>query len=118
GHSALASLERSLDGVLFVGRQRAGGEAGDRRGREGPAGEPPRIDRERLRVTQDDRALDDVLQFADVARPVVRLEQVPRPLGDAADPLADALGIAMSEVFDEQGDIGPTVAQGGYVQWE
>src|SRR6266849_6684445 len=118
GHAALAVRERRLDGVLFVGRQRAGGEAGDRRGRRGPTGEPPRIDREPVRITQDHRALDEVLQLADVARPVVRMKQRRRRRGDAADPLADALGVAMGEVFDEQGDIGPTVAEGGHVQGE
>src|SRR5439155_4343268 len=59
GHAALAVLERRLDGVPFVGRQRAGGEAGDRRGPRGPTGEPPGIDRERVRITHDHRALDD-----------------------------------------------------------
>src|SRR5258705_9214624 len=61
GHATLAVLERRLDGVLFVGRQRAGGEAYDRRGPLGPTGEPPRIDRERVRIAHDHRALDDVL---------------------------------------------------------
>src|SRR5437867_9569683 len=118
GHAALAFTESSLDGVLFVGRQRAGAEADDRRDPEGPTGEPPRIDRESVRITDDHRALDDVLQLADVARPVVRLKQRRRLLGDAADPLADAVGVAMDEVFDEQGDIGPTFAQGGHLHWE
>src|SRR5258705_7202344 len=118
GHAALAVLERRLDGVLFVGRPRAGGEAGDRRGPKGSTGEPPRIDRERVRITHDHRALDDVLQLADVPWPVVRLKQLRRLLGEAADPLADARSVAMGEVFDEQGDIRPTFAQGGHVQGE
>src|SRR5882724_7773388 len=49
GHAALAVRECRLVGVLFVGRQRAGGEAGDKRGAKGSTGEPPRIDRERVR---------------------------------------------------------------------
>src|SRR4030095_5748464 len=93
-HAPHAFLERSLNGVLFVGCQRAGGEAGDRRAPKGPAGEPSRFDRERVRITYDHRALDDVLQLADVAGPVVRLKQRRRLLGDAADPLAAALGVA------------------------
>src|SRR5258705_6040630 len=95
GHAALALRERRLDGVLFVGRQRASGEAGDRRGRKGPTGEPPPIDRERVRITQDHRALDEGLRLADVAWPVVRLKQLRRRRGDAADPLAEARGVAM-----------------------
>src|SRR5258705_4100527 len=91
GHAALALRERRLDGALFVGRQRAGGEAGDRRGPGGPTGQAPGIDRERVRITHDHRALDDVLQLADVAGPVVRLKQLRRLLGDAADRLPGAL---------------------------
>src|SRR5262245_63901275 len=47
-----------------------------------------------------------ILQLADVAGPVVRLEQLRRLLGEAADALAGALGIAMDKIFDEHWDIG------------
>src|SRR2546430_589049 len=86
---------RRLDGVLFMGGQRAGGEAGHRRRPQGPTGEPSRIDRERVRIAYDHRPLDDVLQLPDVARPVVRLEQLGRLLGEAADSLAGTFSVAM-----------------------
>src|SRR6058998_3604169 len=50
---------------------------------------------EGVRIAHDHGPLDDVLQLPDVARPVVRLQQLRRLLGEAADPLAGAFGVAM-----------------------
>src|SRR5437867_770277 len=47
-HPVLAFPERSF--VLFVGRQRAGGQGGDRRVSEARTGKPPRVDRERVQI--------------------------------------------------------------------
>src|SRR5258706_1583064 len=73
GHSALAVLERSLDGGLFVGRQRAGGQARDRRGPLGPTGEAPRLHPERVPITPQPPAAHDLLPLPGGARPPVRL---------------------------------------------
>src|SRR5262249_15843789 len=108
GHPALALPERGLDGVLPVRRERAVGFAVGRGSLDPPAGERPLIDREGVRVGHDHRALDDILKLADVARPVVALQQVRRLPADATDLPAFACGVAVDEVLDEQGNIRST----------
>src|SRR5262249_49197586 len=117
GYAALARSERSLDGVLLVTREGARRRGDDRRrGRAPSARKPPFVDRKGVRIGDDYRALDDVLQLADVSRPVVRLEQFRHLFVDAADPLSGAFGVPMDEILDEQGNVRPPPAQGGHCQ--
>src|SRR4030095_5355158 len=123
-HSPLALRKRYLDGVFLVSRKCAGARADGRRrprlrgNADRPTRKPSRINRQTVRVRDDHRALDDVLQLADVARPVVRLEQVRRFFADTANSLAHARGIPMGEILDEQAYISPALAQGEQFQRE
>src|SRR5205823_331129 len=57
----------------------------------------------------DHRALDDVLQLTDVPGPVVADQTVERLGGHA--PLAEVAHVLREEVFDEQGDVAPPLAE-------
>src|SRR5216683_167437 len=73
--------------------------------------EPGAVDRERVPVAKDDGPLNDVLQFADIARPTVRFEQVERLLLDLFDLLSGSLRSALHEIFQEQANIVGSFAQ-------
>src|SRR5512133_2991825 len=60
----------------------------------GPAREPGLVEGEGLRVGEDDRALDDVLQLADVPGPRVRSKDLDALLAHALDALPGVSRIA------------------------
>src|SRR5258707_7944353 len=64
-------------------------------------------------ITQDHGALDYILQFANVTRPVVILEQIQRSLIDVLDFLASRLRVTIDEVFNQQGNVVDALAQRG-----
>src|ERR1700688_2831558 len=74
-------------------------------------GQPAFIYRKDLCFAHDYRSFDDVLQFAYVSGPGVRLEQLQGLLIDAPDVLARFAPIAIDEVFNEQGNIRPSCPQ-------
>ena len=62
-------------------------------------------------VAHGDGPLDGGLQLADVARPVVPLEDVEGIAGEARDVLAELLRVAGAERLGQQLDVGPAVPQ-------
>ena len=62
-------------------------------------------------VAQGDGPLDGGLQLADVARPVVPLQDVQRIARESGDGLVELLGIASAERFGQQLDVGSPVPQ-------
>ncbi len=62
-------------------------------------------------VAHEHRALDHVLQFAHVARPVVRRQHVDRRRRDAADVVAVLRREPLQEVVGQQQDVGFPLAQ-------
>src|SRR5260370_35808634 len=66
---------------------------------------PTLIDREILRVAQDYRSLDDVLQFANVTRPGVRLKQFQALFVYSADALSCFTRITIDEVLNQHGNV-------------
>ena len=64
-----------------------------------------RLDAEHLPRPQDEGPLDDVFQLADVARPVVLLEQGQRLRGHAPHFAAERLAEFLEEVGDEERDV-------------
>ena len=67
-----------------------------------PTSQPSLIDREGIVVTQDHRTLDDVLQFPDVARPVVSLKQRQGRRTDRPNAFPGGGRIPLDEILDEQ----------------
>ena len=63
-------------------------------------------------VAHGDGPLDGGLELADVARPVVSLQDVEGIAGEARDVLAELLGIAVAERLGQQLDVGAAVPQG------
>ena len=66
-------------------------------------GQPAFIYRKDLCFAHDYRSFDDVLQFAYVSGPRVRLEQLQGPFVDTPDVLARFAPVAIDEVLNEQG---------------
>src|SRR5437899_141387 len=64
--------------------------------------QPAFIDRENLCFAKYHRTLDDVLQFAHVSWPRIRLKQLERLLVDAPDVLPIFSRVAIDEVFHQQ----------------
>ncbi len=62
-------------------------------------------------LAEHHRALDDVLELADVARPVVGEQRVERARREAADLLAVRLGVLVDEVRHQGGDVALARAQ-------
>lgn len=58
---------------------------------------------ERGIIAEEHRSLDDVAQFANVARPVVRHQRLHRPWGDILDVQPHALIVAPNKETDEIG---------------
>ena len=65
----------------------------------------------RLALLERDRALDDVLELADVARPVVGFEQIHRLLREPVDVLAHLIAVFRQEVFRQQRNVFAALAQ-------
>lgn len=74
---------------------------------------PGRVDGKCISVTEQRGALDDVLQLADVSRPMVRLEQLQSGFLDTANSLARFLGVAVDEIVDEQRNVVGSLLSGG-----
>src|SRR6266480_3548527 len=60
------------------------------------------VEADRSGVAQRDRALDHVLQLADVAGPRILLQRGERLRGHAVDPLSQLLVVARDEMGDEE----------------
>src|SRR5262245_25374783 len=90
GDTPPALGKRRLDHLAFASRlpRARSPEAGRRRTRDRPCGQPGLVDREDVVGAQDDGPLDHVLQLTDIPRPVVRLQQVERLLLDRANRFA------------------------------
>src|SRR5467141_1124275 len=95
---------RLNEGFLLRRRPSEEWSAGRGRRRRGPR-EPTRIDCEGLRVTDNHRALDHVLELTNVSRPRVGRQQLQARRGDASDLLPHFPRIALNEVRDQQGDV-------------
>src|SRR5258708_26295011 len=67
--------------------------------------EPRLVDPERVAAAKDHRSLDDVLQLANIARPVVGLAQLQGLLVDLPDVFSSLGRIAPHVVLDEQRNI-------------
>ncbi len=55
---------------------------------------PNIVDGEHITWTQNHRPFDDILQLANIARPIVRLQALQRPFFDCADAFSGFLGVA------------------------
>src|SRR6267143_1815722 len=66
---------------------------------------PTLIDREIFCFAYNYRSLDDVLQFANITRPGVRLKQIEALFVDRLKALACFPCVAINEVLDQQGDV-------------
>ena len=80
--------------------------------------EPGFIHKESLPFRQNYRALDYILQLADVARPIVCVEEFDRLLVYVSNLLAQFLGVAVDQVSDQQGNIINALAQCRQVESE
>src|SRR5580704_940004 len=76
--------------------------------------EPRFVDTKRIRVAQCYSALNHVLQFADVSRPIVLLHKFQCLLLDRLDLLPHLLSKSANEVFDQDRNIGCSLAQRGH----
>src|SRR5580692_6751103 len=74
-------------------------------------GKPALINGESLCFGDNNRALNHVLQFPDVSRPWVGLQQLQRLLVDQADMLARLGGVALHEILDQHEDVVPPFSE-------
>src|ERR1700693_5225720 len=79
-------------------------------------GQPAFIYRKDLCFAHDYRSFDDVLQFAYVSGPGIRLEQLQGLLIDTPDVLARFARIAIYKVLNEQGNIRPSRPQSRHLE--
>src|SRR6266536_2204545 len=73
--------------------------------------QPTLLYREGLRITDDDRPLDDILELSNVTRPRVRLQQLQCLLVDATYFLPHFAGIAFNEVLHQHENVFSSFAQ-------
>ena len=66
---------------------------------------------QRVVPTHEQRVMDHVLEFADVARPAVCLEPALGARVDAARPVAEAAAVVVEEVACERQDVARAFAQ-------
>ena len=59
----------------------------------------------RMTLLERHGSLDDILQLADVAGPLVGLEQLHRLLGQSVDRFSHLLGILAEEMLRQEGDV-------------
>src|SRR6266699_4162498 len=71
----------------------------------GIAREPRLIHGECVAIEQDHSTLDHILELADVAWPVVGLEQRQRRPADPPNALASLRGIPLDQILDEERDV-------------
>ena len=65
--------------------------------------DPTLIDRESPRLTDNDGTFDNILQFANIPRPGVRLKQIEALPADRLKALSGFSSITIQEVLDQQG---------------
>src|SRR5947208_983480 len=78
--------------------------------------QPAFVHRKRIAVAQNRRSLDDVLQFADISRPGVSLQQLERRLFDSADIFPGLGRIALGEVLGQHRNVLDALAQRRHLQ--
>src|ERR1700727_2593318 len=67
---------------------------------------------------QDHRSLNDVLEFADIARPIVCFEEVERMFINAFECLACLMCISMEEIFEQHHNILSTFSKRRDMDWK
>src|SRR5215469_4466024 len=105
GYSSMTRSEGRLDNASFLLDQCAAERFGDLGQFRFFAPEPPLINSKGVRVAQDDRALNYVLQFTDVAWPTVLLQELQRAFVDGSELLASLFSKPGNKVFDQQRNI-------------
>jgi hypothetical protein len=110
---ALAFRQRRLDHFSFLCSKLVGKRLNRRIGACRLSDEPTFIDAKILRLGNDHGALDYILQFADISRPPVGLQELHALLGDARDLLSSLAGIAIDKVLHQQRNILLSFPKGG-----
>ena len=107
---AAACPQGILDHCLLVSRDCTGQRESPLDRRSG--GKPALVHSEFVGVAHNHRPLDHVLQFAHIARPLIRAQAIEGPLVDAPDRLARLARVAIDEVFDQQRDVVGALTKG------
>src|ERR1700751_511635 len=103
--------ESGFEDPSFV-LDKVGNQWSSRRSRFGShVREPGLLYKESLPFRQNHRPLDYILQLADVARPIVCVEQFDGLLVYVSNLLAQFFGVAVDQVSDQQGNITNALAQ-------
>src|SRR5439155_18238291 len=114
---ALASRQCGFDYLFFALDKR-----GDKRNRRLPSLpfplQPSLVDGKCFAVAQHDSPLDDILQLANVAGPIVSLKQLQCLRPYVPDLFSGHLRVALDQVFDEQRNVVRPLAQRGSLDWE
>src|SRR6266478_9954158 len=79
---------------------------------------PTLIDREIFCFAYNYRSLDDILQFANVTRPGIRLKQFQASFVYPANVLSRFPRVTINEVLDQQGDIFSSLPERGNLNWK
>ena len=79
--------------------------------RAGSPGKPASVDRESLRFTDDDGTFDNVLQFANIARPEIRLQQFEAFLVNGPKHLPCLPGVTIQKVLHKQRNVFASLPQ-------
>jgi len=116
-HLSSALQKRSLDHFLFLAEQRLW-ERGSVRTNGHLSRQPGLVDREGVTRAQDDRALDDVLKFTNVARPRVPFTRLQGSPVDLANPLGHLFRKSLHEIFDQDRNVFAAFAQGRHLDRE
>src|SRR5262245_13045169 len=101
-HTAIALDEGGLNARPFVRLELVAEWLRMNLASPGSFRQPTIIDGQHSSVRQNHRALDDVLQFANISWPRVGTKQLQRVVLDAADLLAGALRTTVNKVFDQE----------------
>ena len=98
----MRGCQRCLDSLALLSCFRIAGRDPRALAAEAVISRQPRlVDGERLPVSQDHSALNDVLKLANISRPVVGAQQLESPSVDVSDLLSHLLRVALDEVLDE-----------------
>src|SRR6185437_6162825 len=73
--------------------------------------QPALVDRESVVFGKDDRALNNVLQFANVTRPGIQLKQIEGFFAYASEVLSFSSGIAIDEVLHQHRNVFSPLSQ-------
>src|ERR1700733_13251592 len=80
----------------------------------GPALEPSFVNAETFRFTQSHRTFDHILKLANVARPIIGLQEIHRFLLDGPKPFSNPLSKSRNEILRKHRNICHTLAQRGH----